>query len=265
MCLRFLRGDDNSRRRNDGAPTGPVSITANSGGQHSQVSCGSGCVRGVDMTVVAMDTVPPRHRPASHIMSAELTSGENKPLETWNTETRTRLSPNSIHNDFAYNKFKASPYGIVAEMGATETIPLPRSRTSSARGWDHHSEGDRRERAQLQPEAGRRGQELLSRGPSSGGVLSSSTTWRGMFFVSQYCENVAFGSRTARFFRKHAQRSAVGSGSGRRGRAWPKSQLGRFEPLGLRSGTVDDLDGPRMAAQGGFRSFVAPAANGEVA
>jgi hypothetical protein len=193
------------------------------------------------MTVVAMDTVPPRHRPPSHIMTAELTSGENKPLETWNNETRTRLSPNSIHNDFAYNKFKASPYGIVAEMGATETIPLPPSRTSSARGWDHHSEGDRRERPQLQPEAGRRGQELLSRGPSSGGVLSSSTTSRGMFFVSQYCENVAFGSRTARFFRKHAQRSAVGSGSGRRGRAWPKSQLG------------------------GFRSFVAPAANGEVA
>jgi hypothetical protein len=45
-------------------------------------------------------------------MTAELTDGENKPLETWNTETRTRLSPNSIHNDFAYNKFKASPYGI---------------------------------------------------------------------------------------------------------------------------------------------------------
>ena len=169
MCLRFLRGDDNSRRRNDGAPTGPVSITANSAGQHSQVSCGSGCVRGVDMTVVAMDTVPPRHRPASHIMSAELTSGENKPLETWNTETRTRLSQNSIHNDFAYNKFKASPYGIVAEMGATETIPLPRSRTSSARGWDHHSEGDRRERAQLQPEAGQRARELLSSGRSGAG------------------------------------------------------------------------------------------------
>ena len=58
-------------------------------------------------------------------MSAELTSGENKPLETWNTETRTRLSPNSIHNDFAYNKFKAGPYGIVAEMGAMATITLP--------------------------------------------------------------------------------------------------------------------------------------------
>jgi hypothetical protein len=57
-------------------------------------------------------------------MTAELTDGENKPLETWNTETRTRLSPNTIHNDLAYNKFKTGPYGIVAEMGATATIPL---------------------------------------------------------------------------------------------------------------------------------------------
>jgi hypothetical protein len=39
---------------------------------------------------------------------------------------------------------------------------------SSARGWEHHSEADRRERAQLQPEAGRRGRELLSTGSSGG-------------------------------------------------------------------------------------------------
>jgi hypothetical protein len=58
-------------------------------------------------------------------MKAELTGGDNEPLETWNTETRTRLSPNSIHNDFAYNKFKAGPYGIVAEMGAMAAITLP--------------------------------------------------------------------------------------------------------------------------------------------
>ena len=60
----------------------------------------------------------------AHIMKAKLTGGENKPLETWNTQTRTRLSPNSIHNDFAYDKFKAGPYGIVAEMGAMATITL---------------------------------------------------------------------------------------------------------------------------------------------
>jgi len=59
----------------------------------------------------------------AHIMKAELTRGE--PLETWNTETLTRLPADSIHNDFAYNKFKAGPYGIVAEMGAMATITLP--------------------------------------------------------------------------------------------------------------------------------------------
>jgi uncharacterized membrane protein YphA (DoxX/SURF4 family) len=61
----------------------------------------------------------------AHIMKAELIGGENEPLETWNIETLTRLSADSIHNDFAYNKFKAGPYGIVAEMGAMATITLP--------------------------------------------------------------------------------------------------------------------------------------------
>jgi thiosulfate dehydrogenase (quinone) len=58
-------------------------------------------------------------------MKAELTGGENEPLETWNTETLTRLPTESIHNDFEYNKFKSGPYGIVAEMGAMATITLP--------------------------------------------------------------------------------------------------------------------------------------------
>jgi thiosulfate dehydrogenase (quinone) len=61
----------------------------------------------------------------AHIMKAELTGNENEPLETWNTETLTRLPADSIHNDFAYNKFKAGPYGLVAEMGAMATITLP--------------------------------------------------------------------------------------------------------------------------------------------
>jgi len=59
------------------------------------------------------------------IMQAELTGAETEPLETWNTETLTRLPADSIHNDFAYNKFKTGPYGIVAEMGAMATITLP--------------------------------------------------------------------------------------------------------------------------------------------
>jgi thiosulfate dehydrogenase (quinone) len=61
----------------------------------------------------------------AHIMKAELTGGENEPIETWDTETLTRLPADSIHNDFAYNKFKAGPYGIVSEMGAKATITLP--------------------------------------------------------------------------------------------------------------------------------------------
>jgi thiosulfate dehydrogenase (quinone) len=61
----------------------------------------------------------------AHIMKAELTGGDGQLLETWNTETLTQLPADSIHNDFAYNKFKAGPYGIVAEMGAMATITLP--------------------------------------------------------------------------------------------------------------------------------------------
>ena len=58
-------------------------------------------------------------------MKAELIGGKNEPLETWNTETLTRLPAVSIHNDFAYNEFKVGPYGLVAEMGAMATITLP--------------------------------------------------------------------------------------------------------------------------------------------
>jgi thiosulfate dehydrogenase (quinone) len=61
----------------------------------------------------------------AHILKAELTGGDNQPLETWNTETLTRLPADAVHNDFAYNQFKTGPYGIVAEMGAKAIITLP--------------------------------------------------------------------------------------------------------------------------------------------
>jgi hypothetical protein len=41
----------------------------------------------------------------------------------------TRPPADSIHNDFAYDKFKAGPHGIVAEMGAKATNTCRRSRT----------------------------------------------------------------------------------------------------------------------------------------
>ena len=61
----------------------------------------------------------------AHIMKAEVIGGDGQALQVWNTETLTRLPADSIRNDFAYNKFQAGPYGIVAEMGAMATITLP--------------------------------------------------------------------------------------------------------------------------------------------
>jgi thiosulfate dehydrogenase [quinone] large subunit len=62
---------------------------------------------------------------AAHIMKAEVTGTNGQVLETWNTETLSRLPANAIHNEFAYNKFGVGPYGIVAGMGAKAIITLP--------------------------------------------------------------------------------------------------------------------------------------------
>ena len=61
----------------------------------------------------------------AHVMKAELLSTDGQPVATWNTETLTRLPATDIRNDFAYNKFKAGPYGLVAAMGAAATVTLP--------------------------------------------------------------------------------------------------------------------------------------------
>lgn len=61
----------------------------------------------------------------AHIMRAELINDAGQPIETWNTRTLSRLPASLIHNDFAYNKFKAGPYGLVAQMGAMATVTLP--------------------------------------------------------------------------------------------------------------------------------------------
>ena len=61
----------------------------------------------------------------AHVMTAELLGADGEKLATWNTEDLTRLPATDIHNDFAYNKFKAGPYGLVAGMGAMATISLP--------------------------------------------------------------------------------------------------------------------------------------------
>ncbi len=61
----------------------------------------------------------------AHIMKAELIGSHGQSIETWNTDALTRLPPKSIRNDFAYNTFKAGPYGLVAPMGAEATVTLP--------------------------------------------------------------------------------------------------------------------------------------------
>jgi TQO small subunit DoxA len=58
-------------------------------------------------------------------MKAELMGGDGQSIEAWNADALSRLSPDSIRNDFAYNKFTVGPYGLVATMGAEATVALP--------------------------------------------------------------------------------------------------------------------------------------------
>ena len=106
----------------------------------------------------------------AHIIKAELTGSDNEPLETWDTETLTRLPAVSIHNDFAYNKFTDGPCGIVAEMGAMATITLPPQPKVNPRAGGNSI-------LRLTDVNGRsfslklaaHGRQLLSSGPSGGG------------------------------------------------------------------------------------------------
>ena len=61
----------------------------------------------------------------AHVMKADLLGTDGQPVATWNTAALTKLPATSIRNDFAYNRFKAGPYGLVAPMGAMATVTLP--------------------------------------------------------------------------------------------------------------------------------------------
>ena len=61
----------------------------------------------------------------AHVMKGELLGTDGQSLAAWNTEALSALPATDIRNDFAYNKFKAGPYGLVAAMGAMATISLP--------------------------------------------------------------------------------------------------------------------------------------------
>jgi thiosulfate dehydrogenase [quinone] large subunit len=54
-----------------------------------------------------------------------LLGSDGQPLATWNTAALSGLPATGIRNDFAYNKFKPGPYGLIAAMGAMATISLP--------------------------------------------------------------------------------------------------------------------------------------------
>jgi thiosulfate dehydrogenase [quinone] large subunit len=71
----------------------------------------------------------------AHILKAELIGDGGRVLALWNAEALSRLSAEAIRNDFAYNRFRTGPYGLVGAMGATATITLPpASGTSVAAG-----------------------------------------------------------------------------------------------------------------------------------
>ncbi len=61
----------------------------------------------------------------AHIMKAELLSADGKTLAAWDTAALSALPASAIANDFAYNKFKAGPYGLAAAVGSVATITLP--------------------------------------------------------------------------------------------------------------------------------------------
>jgi thiosulfate dehydrogenase [quinone] large subunit len=61
----------------------------------------------------------------AHIMMADLLGGDGHVISHWDTAALTTLPNSVIVNDYAYNKFKAGPYGLVAEMGAKATVSLP--------------------------------------------------------------------------------------------------------------------------------------------
>jgi thiosulfate dehydrogenase (quinone) len=98
---------------------GPVSPTRH----HFALSNGVLLANGAVRFRICLDGGTPE-APA-HIMKAELASPDGTSLESWTTEALTRLPAEAIRNDFAYNRFKAGPYGIVADIGARATITLP--------------------------------------------------------------------------------------------------------------------------------------------
>jgi hypothetical protein len=129
----------------------------------------------------------------AHIMKAELTGGDNQPLETWNTETLTRLPADAIHNDFGTTS-SGRPYGIVAEMGAMATVTLPPqpNRHSPAAGNTIRKLTDVNGRSFSLKLAGTSENSWVP-GRQVVAVPTSSTIWHNMFFVRRCRGNIGSG------------------------------------------------------------------------
>jgi thiosulfate dehydrogenase (quinone) len=61
----------------------------------------------------------------SNVMTAALKSTDGSVLEQWDGTALSHLPASAVANEFAYNRFAPSPFGLRAEMGAIATITLP--------------------------------------------------------------------------------------------------------------------------------------------
>ncbi|HQT80526.1 MAG TPA: TQO small subunit DoxD [Rhodopila sp.] len=60
----------------------------------------------------------------AHVMQAALLAADGTVLADWDNAALAALPARAIRNDFAYNRVKAGPYGLVATMGAMATVTL---------------------------------------------------------------------------------------------------------------------------------------------
>jgi thiosulfate dehydrogenase [quinone] large subunit len=61
----------------------------------------------------------------AHVMNAEILGAGGKVIAAWDAAALSALPSTAIVNEFAYNTFKAGPFGLDAEMGAKATVTLP--------------------------------------------------------------------------------------------------------------------------------------------
>lgn len=59
------------------------------------------------------------------LMQADLLGAGGAPVATWDSAALSKLPDSALRNDFAYNRFRTGPYGLVAGMGAMATVTLP--------------------------------------------------------------------------------------------------------------------------------------------